>query len=146
MLGKLLPIKETITKEYTNLYKNKTRSRSLENINEKIKRLNDLYNKYKAILNKLKSTLIPVIWNTEYEKFEVLKMTYLAAIKILEESIILETARPKIKFKTVGKAVSVEDYSVNQRQGRQTHVSFTTFFLLSSEYSANAFHSNGSYN
>lgn len=46
----LIQIYESISKEYSNLYKNKTKPRTLENIDEKTKYLTDLFNKYKLFL------------------------------------------------------------------------------------------------
>lgn len=99
----LIQIYESISKEYSNLYKNKTRPRSLENIDEKTKYLTDLFNKYKLFLNKLQPTFKSEQWNSECEKYEIIKQKYTAAIKILEESVVLQRKKPS--FKTLSKTI-----------------------------------------
>lgn len=101
--GQLTVIENIINKEFENLRKSVNRPRSLQNILEKREIFEDSIKKYKILLKSLEGRIRLEDWNIECDLYEKLKIKKALALKILDETKIIESTKRKIKFKTLSK-------------------------------------------
>lgn len=88
-MSRLLEIKDYVEKEYLNLYKNKTRARSLEGILSKRNLLVDHLNEFESILTKLEYRLTTKDWNKFTDDFDYVKNKVSLSLKILDGSVVI---------------------------------------------------------
>ena len=87
-MEELRTIEHNIKKEYSNLKKNKHRSRTLENILLKKQQLEENFSQYKKILKTFQFRLSPSEWNIEVESYGAIKIFFSECIRILDNTIV----------------------------------------------------------
>lgn len=102
---RLIELAQSITNIYENISKHKTRPRSLDNTILTKQALTEQLSEYKRIVLTFEHRLKIDDWNAEVKLYNQLKSTYEKSNKILDETPVLETLKPRIKLKTLGKTI-----------------------------------------
>ena len=89
-MERLKEIEAFINREYLNLYKNKTRGRTLSGIQTKTIQLQELFTEYKILLQSLRYRIRTENWNEEVEVYTKLKETYNKCINILDNTPVTQ--------------------------------------------------------